>query len=156
MILSDLNRLAVDYGYKAITTAAINGFYRKTNELFYSYAGHHPVLIRSQADGHWTHAELPGAKSTANLPLGVEASIPYDQSVMSLQSGDLLFLYTDGLVEARNSSREPFGDERLLTVLQIADSNYQQVKKNVLQALTQHIQDEPLHDDVTFMAVKIR
>lgn len=56
--------------------------------------------------------ELPGA-----LPLGIDPSIDYEETVIKLELGDRCTLYTDGLLEARADSGEIFSFERLQRLL---------------------------------------
>lgn len=155
IILSDLNALAVEYGYKAITTAAIAAFHRKNNELSFSYAGHHPVMIRRKGDKNWTGLNLPNKIKPANAPLGVLKELPFEQSSIPLKNGDMIFLYTDGVVEAKNSSGELFGDSRLFLALQSSGGGPKEIKNAVLKAVKQYVKGELDHDDVTFTAVRI-
>lgn len=72
--------------------------------LRYSNAGHlPPLLVRS---GQAVLLEAHG------LPLGVAEAGAFDEAVLTLDEGDLVFAYTDGLVEARRSG-ELYGIERL-------------------------------------------
>jgi sigma-B regulation protein RsbU (phosphoserine phosphatase) len=155
-VLSDLNSLAVERGYKAMTTAAVAAFHREANDLFFSYAGHHPVLISRTGDHRWTSLELPETDRAANLPLGVGRELPYDQSKISLHSGDLMFLYTDGVIEAPSPAGDLFGEAALLAALESAPDGPKDVKNSVLGALNMHVNGNLVHDDVTFMAVRIR
>ena len=52
-----------------------------------------------------------------SLPLGVVSSVYYGEEAIRLKPGDYLSLYTDGLLEARNSAGELFGFERLHSLL---------------------------------------
>jgi phosphoserine phosphatase RsbU/P len=54
------------------------------------------------------------------LPLGIERDRGYDCPALTLEPGDLLVLYTDGVVEAENLQREEYGEERLRDVLRLA------------------------------------
>ncbi len=155
-VLSDLNRLAVEHGRKAMTTAAVAAFYRETNDLSFSYAGHHPVLIRRKAASEWMSLELPETDHPANLPLGVIKELPYDQSTFPLSSGDLVFLYTDGLIEAPNPAGDFFEETGLMATLRSATGGPKEVKNAVLGALNNHVNGALVHDDVTFLAVSIR
>lgn len=155
VILSDLNTLAVEHGYKAITTAAIAAFYRKNNQLSFSYAGHHPVMIRRKGDNNWTSLNLPDKLKPANAPLGVLKDLPFEQSSIPLKNGDMIFLYTDGVVEAKSPSGELFGEARLLLALRSSDGGPKAIKNAVLKSVKQHVQGELTHDDVTFTAVRI-
>lgn len=78
--------------------------------------------VRYLDAGH-TPAIHIGAAGTAllkgsNLPIGVFESELYRQQTLSLQCGDLLFLYSDGITEARNAEGDEFGTERLVQSLQ--------------------------------------
>ncbi len=102
-VLADLNVAAVDYGYKALTTAMVVGWYREQKTLFFSYAGHHPAFVRRKTDIQWCSLTLPKSEHAINLPLGVGREYTYEQSSITLESGDALFIFTDGVLEANNS-----------------------------------------------------
>src|SRR5204863_275691 len=82
-----------------------------TRQLTYSRAGHNPPrLVR---DGRVTPLDATGA-----LPLGIVDTLLYEQSNLSLERGDLILLYTDGITEAMSpplgsAPRELFGVARL-------------------------------------------
>ncbi len=154
-VLADLNRQAVAHGFQALTTAAIAAFYRVSSDLFFSYAGHHPVLVRRQTDTHWSPALLPEDMGAVNLPLGVDADLPYEQSTLGLTRGDQFFLYTDGLVEARSNRGEMFGSQRLQSILDNLSGDAGEIKRGVLRHLLEFVDGPMKHDDVTFMAVSI-
>jgi serine phosphatase RsbU (regulator of sigma subunit) len=69
-------------------------------------AGHLPPF----RDGR----ELPVSGS---LPLGLSSSVVYDELSFRLQENETLTLYTDGIIEARNTKGELFGFERLSAML---------------------------------------
>ena len=82
-----------------------------TGALIYVNAGHNPPFL------------LPAAGPTRRLEpngmaLGLLADTPFTAGATVLARGDHLFLYTDGLTEAANSSDQEFGDERLRTALE--------------------------------------
>lgn len=155
-VLSDLNTLAVKHGYKAMTTAAVAAFNRQTNDLCFSYAGHYPILVRRTGESVWTSIELPNTERAANLPLGIDEEFPYDQAMVSLHSGDMMFLYTDGVIEAPNPAGEHFMEAGIMAALEFSSSDPKVVKNSVLSALNKHVQGDFDHDDVTFIAVRIR
>jgi serine phosphatase RsbU (regulator of sigma subunit) len=51
------------------------------------------------------------------LPLGISTGVLYDELSFRLQENETLTLYTDGIIEARNSKGELFGFDRLYTML---------------------------------------
>ena len=154
-VLGDLNQLATDYGHEALTTAAIAGFFRENSVFYFSYAGHPPALIRRKSTAGWQAAGLveSNRQSTHNIPLGVTADTLYDQSEVQLASGDLVLLYTDGLVDAPSTDGERFGQKRLLAALEAAgDADPRGVKRAVIGAVRKHTGDQLSHDDVTLIA----
>jgi serine phosphatase RsbU (regulator of sigma subunit) len=72
----------------------------------FANAGHLPPFLNQK------EVMLEGS-----LPLGLVPSAFYGEVAMQLKPGDYLGLYTDGLLEARNSLGELFGFERLNTLL---------------------------------------
>jgi serine phosphatase RsbU (regulator of sigma subunit) len=78
-------------------------------ELRYANAGHLPPLLM-RANGPVAPLEGHG------LPLGIDAGAQYDERTLTLEPGDLLYGYTDGLTEARRHG-EMLGVERLREAL---------------------------------------
>ena len=75
------------------------------NRLVYANAGHLPPLV-SRAGRSAEPLEVRG------LPLGVDPCARYEERELHLTAGDLLYAYTDGLIEARRGD-EMFGMQRL-------------------------------------------
>lgn len=73
-------------------------------------AGHpHPLLMRRGGD------VVPLGQG--GVPVGISASLAYETSTFTLNPGDALLLYSDGVVEAENAAGEPFSEERLMTLI---------------------------------------
>jgi hypothetical protein len=98
-ILQSLNRVLV--GSDSFTTCQAVWF-GADGALVLSSAGHLPPYLNSQ------EITLPGS-----LPLGVLADATYEEVRLYLHPGDRLLLMSDGVVEARQSSGELFGFERV-------------------------------------------
>jgi sigma-B regulation protein RsbU (phosphoserine phosphatase) len=156
-VLADLNRLASEQGYRALTTAVVVTFFRPDSRLSFTYAGHPPMFVHRKSEGQWRVARLDAAPHAANLPLGVDSDMTYDEQRIPLAEGDRLFLYTDGVVEAPNHRGQIFGPKRLLAALAARSTGTpKQVKDGVLGAIQEHTGGRLAHDDVTFMVVEIR
>lgn len=81
-----------------------------TGKLRYSNAGHDkPFLLPGSG------ASLLPAK--ANMPLGVFTDTEFEEQSLTIEPGSGIFLYTDGLTEAKNARRQAFGRERVQEVL---------------------------------------
>ena len=118
--------------------------------LEYTNAGHcEPLIIKGNDKSILT---LGGAK---NLPLGVMPEREYTHEKISINPGDTVFLYTDGVIEARNRKSEQFGMERLCKTLQKSDRYPQGLVEEVRNAVNRFAQGLPQHDDLTAVAVRI-
>jgi serine phosphatase RsbU (regulator of sigma subunit) len=78
--------------------------------LRYVNAGHNPQFVLRAGGG------LERMASTG-MPVGLFAGKGYRERAISLAEGDLIFFYTDGLVETENAAGEMFGAERLEALL---------------------------------------
>lgn len=107
-----LNRYASAYSLdgRRFTTAVIGEYDPATHTLAYVNAGHNPPIIR----------RLGGTTETLDiggLPLGIDSAATYQTGEITLQRGDALILYTDGVVEAFNERGEEFGNLRWLEAI---------------------------------------
>ena len=98
-------------------TACYGLFNPKDGSFEYASAGHHPPLVR-RANG--TVEILP---TTKDIALGVLSDMQYVEHRTSLQPGDTLLMYTDGVTEAFSSQEIAYGDERLITWLTKSEAN---------------------------------
>ncbi len=78
------------------------------NEVTVVNAGHMPPLLRRRSA-----AVEAVAEPETRLPLGVDDHVIYAQRTVSLESGESLILYTDGITEAMNDTGELYGSRRL-------------------------------------------
>ena len=79
----------------------------KTNELKFINAAHGSPFI-SKAGG-----EFSSPKIKTNIAFGIYEGIKYRVQELTLEPGDSMYIYTDGVNEATNSKWEMFGNERL-------------------------------------------
>ncbi len=109
-------------------------------------AGHeHPVLKR--ADGTYELVEYRHSP-----PVSLVKGLKFREHDFEMKPGDRLFVYTDGVAEAKNSEREMFGTDRLLSVLN-SDQNasQQQVLENVINDINAFVGDAEQFDDITML-----
>lgn len=117
-----------------------------TGELEYVNAGHNPQLLMNNADYDWIHAQ-PGF-----VLAGLEG-IPYTSEKLNLKHGARIFLYTDGVTEAQNTSEELFGEERLLDSLQRnGHLPLQQMLESVRADIDTFAGEAEQFDDITMLA----
>ena len=156
-VLADLNRCTSQRGYDAMTTAAVVSIHRTDSQLYFAYAGHHPMLAYQQRTKTWEPVVLGTNGKRANLLLGAFPEVSYDQELRAIARGDRLFLYTDGVLDAPDREGRSFGVERLLAVLEkAAGGPLHELKKAVGYALRKYTGGSLGHDDVTFIALEVR
>ncbi len=119
------------------------------SELRYVNAGHNPQFLLRREGG------LERLSSTG-MPIALYAGHGYEESVVRISAGDLLFFYTDGLVETENELGDMFGPERLESLLA---AEHEKGIDAVLERVDTTIRGfrgraEPF-DDATMMALRI-
>lgn len=129
-------------------TAIVCSIRPQQDTIEYVNGGHNDGLLL-KADGTVQHLHSTGP------PVGLIPSIPFQQAQVEMQPGDLLALYSDGVVEAQNEAEEEFEEERFLRVLKEARGlEAKQVIDKVFEAVQAFAGRAPQHDDITLMIVK--
>src|SRR4029079_19106470 len=108
-------------------------------------AGHPPVLVR---DGKTGRCEEVGGGAP---PLGTFLDASYETAQRPIAPGDLLVFYTDGLVEARNSQSQDYGDLRLQRAVDRAANSRtaREIRDAILGDLSNFKGDQEQADDMT-------
>lgn len=151
-MLSSANKQLYDQSakYDGTFVTAFYGIYDPTDRsLRYSAAGHNPPLL---VDREIRVRELDGARS---LPLAVTPDCVYDESEVSLERGDTLLLYTDGITEATNDADEFYGRERLLSCVREDVPNAQHIIDCVVHKLIGYTGGKAQVDDQTLLALRV-
>jgi sigma-B regulation protein RsbU (phosphoserine phosphatase) len=119
----------------------------RTGELRYASAGHPGMAYLASQ-------ESPELLQWPSLPVGV-GSDAYEEHRLLLAPRDRFYLYSDGLVEVVNGSREVFGVERLLETLdQVRDLPLQKGLEELWRKVEQWCAGAPRRDDVSLLAVE--
>jgi serine phosphatase RsbU (regulator of sigma subunit) len=91
------------------------------------------------------------------FPIGLEEEI-FDflsQKQINLYTGDVVVLYTDGITEAENESRQLYGVDRLCEVIcQNVDASAIAILQKVIADLRSHIGTQKIYDDITLLVLK--
>jgi len=119
----------------------------RTGRLRFANAGHVFPYLRRRGETEWTMLE-----GSVGLPLGKTVDVDYlaVEQELELDIGDRLFLFTDGLVEEESPLGEPFGYDRLESLLrEHSQSDAQVLHEAILSALRTHCGREGFGDDVT-------
>jgi hypothetical protein len=124
---------------------------REARIIRYVNAGHlPPLLVRPNGTCKISRLEEGGPI------LGVIPTAIYHQGEVAVQPGDLLVLYSDGVVEAANASEEEFGEERLFSIIkQNCARPSSEILDETLKQVRAFIQDVPPQDDMTLLVARI-
>ncbi len=120
-----------------------------TGDLQYARAGHEtPLLLRSSGET----AVLP---FKTGVPLGIIDRPLIDESHITIQAGELLLLYTDGVTDGLNLSTDATGTQGLQRIMSAAiDLEAQDFCTNISQTIHKLQEGKPQFDDVTLLAIR--
>ena len=91
------------------------------------------------------------------VPLGLLEHVEYQETSVALEKGDLLALFSDGLVEAAGSDHEEFGTRRLENVLrEHASKPLGELTETLFAEIAQFEQGRPRRDDQTLLLIRVR
>ncbi len=119
-----------------------------TGALKFVGAGHVDTLV-VRANGEAVMLVSTGT------PLGLlQPGLPFGESELTLEAGDLLVLYSDGVTEAQNEAEEEYGAERLLEVVRAAAGESPDVMiARILESIDAFAGDAPQFDDITLLVL---
>jgi len=150
-LLTMLNRrLSVNSPFGMFLTIVCLMIDKNTNAVQYSSAGHLPILLRKAKDG--TTEILKGAQSP---PLGLTAETSFFLNTVLLERGDALFLYTDGVVEARNKEGKEYTLERLAKCVGDQASSAREYSERIFENVRKFTAGAEQHDDITAFTVVV-
>ncbi len=120
----------------------------ETHKLTYSNAGHNLPYIISD--------KLIKLDDSTNVAAGIFTDNEYDQNTIILKPGDVLFLYTDGVNEAANTSKEFFGTKRLEKELEKhINKENNTVSEDIFEAVSEFSDGAVQNDDITILTMRV-
>ena len=133
---------------RRFTTTFLAEYDPASRSLTYVNAGHNAPILRRQS-GAIERLE------TGGIPLGIQENVPYESGTVTLQSGDWLVIFTDGVIEAENDRNEEYGETRRLTMLHANVAVAPAMLLNTIMLdLDRFVGNAPQHDDVTLMLLR--
>jgi serine phosphatase RsbU (regulator of sigma subunit) len=149
-LVGRVNRYACEQSLQGrFTTAFVAELEPATGALTYVNAGHNWPVLR-HASGEIERLEAGG------LPLGINSSVAYQFGTATLAKGDLLLIFTDGLVEAEDAKEREFGEERMLPVVQASQSGTAaEVLKRIMSSVDAFVGLTRQHDDITCLVLRM-
>ncbi len=148
------NCLAPDMNPGMFVTMAYLVLDTRTREIRLVRAGHNAPLLYSARHGQVIDLHPKG------IAIGLDREGPLFSSQLetqkfTLQPGDILVLYTDGIVEGKDPSGNDFGDDRLHQLItETRELSAQEILNTILQDLQAHQKSAEQSDDITLMVLK--
>ncbi len=151
---SEVNRRLNEMLYRSTSSSRYATFFlgmydARSRILTYSNAGHYPPLHMGSAGTHRLEAD--------GIPIGLLPEAEYREGQRQMHAGDLLVLYTDGIIEAPDADDREFGEARLIDILEKnRDKNLDEMVFIVLHELARWTGGGPGHDDATLVLARAR
>ena len=148
--LNKLNRIIFpDLSEDMFITMFHSKYLRDERTLYYSNAGHNPIVIYRAATNE---VELHNIKGVA---IGFIEDYKYKSGQVKLYKDDIILFYTDGLTEATNAENKLFGIENVKNIIyKNKEKSAIEVKNEILYAVKSFQGDAEQEDDLTFVVLK--
>ena len=120
----------------------------QSGEITYVNAGHNPPVTVLNGEASYL------TKKSGLVLAGMDG-VPYKEHTLTLQKGDTVFLYTDGVTEAENAANELYGEDRLLACFeQMKNSAPEEVIETIKQSVEVFVNGADQFDDMTMLCFK--
>lgn len=148
-VVEEVNNMLEQQNDSMMFVTLFYGLYNPDNRVLrYVNAGHNnPVVFR--ADG-----SVEELDSTEGIALGIMGGEGFNENTMTLNQGDVVLMYTDGVNEAERIDGELFGMERLMNAFdgEPPPLNAKEVTDRVFERVREYVGDFPQSDDITCLA----
>jgi len=145
-IARELNDAVAEGNTEMFVTGLVISVDCSSNELTMVNAGHpHPALKRVDGSAEWAAIET-------GFPIGIVEGATFEEETFSLDPGERICLFTDGITEAMNPDQECFGEERLKIAVAEAETNRaEDIVRHVQESISEHVGEAKQSDDLTFI-----
>jgi sigma-B regulation protein RsbU (phosphoserine phosphatase) len=121
----------------------------QSGEVVYCNAGHNPPYVLKQ------NGDVEVLSVSKDPMVGAIDGIEYHEERFTMEKGDALVMFTDGVTEAMNTSFEEFGEERLVETLEgVTLHSCKQIIEAVKTDVASFTKDAEQSDDLTLLVIK--
>lgn|SRR5574344_1342680 len=145
------NKLLCNESIDCMFVTVFYGIYNiRTGVIDYTNAGHNPPYILR----HDNKVEkLNIAKK--NIVIGIMDKFNFESGTLTLEPGDSIILYTDGVTEAFNEQKEQFTEDNLEKTLEsVPGAGSQEINEAIMEDVKDFAGNEPQSDDITVLTLK--
>lgn len=120
-----------------------------TGKTSFINCGHNLPLIKRN-NGSYEYLQL-----NSNIPLGVFENMEYEIYETTLNSGDIIYTYTDGITEAINFDNEMYGETRLYDCINsIEETEPDIIDEKIRASIQEYTESVEQSDDITMLIFK--
>jgi phosphoserine phosphatase RsbU/P len=124
-------------------------FDRSQGRMTYCNAGHNPPILLKDGHSHYL--------KTGGTVVGIFSEASYRQESLTLEPGDLLMAYTDGIVEAVNEYGDEFGEEQVEQLLmRHHEEPVEDIQKRMIDAVVEWSYGRERDDDMTLVVTRVK
>lgn len=153
-LLGELNRLLCSIGNEYLMTFSILVYNSNDHTLKYANASHHPPLIMKKDCSHFR--EIIYLHENNGRRLGEVAGSIYTDKIVSLDQGDQVVLFTDGVTESINDQEKFYGESRFLRqLIKNKDLSVEGLIHKVISHLKKFANGVPSDDDITLVSFRV-
>ena len=146
-LMSRVNSALLRRAVEARFATMFYGLVAPDGTLRYCNAGQDPPIVVGRNRDEWLE--------TGGSVLGLFPDVPYDAGMVTLQPGDLVVIYSDGITEARNVEGEEFGRERLATFVRGCHGCDAQTTRDAILAEVRRFSAGAVqYDDITVLVFR--
>lgn len=152
-LMGTVNRLVYDASSSnRYATFFYSQYEPKARMLTYVNAGHNPPIILRRNGGDYEVLRL----EAGGCVVGLLPDYPYQQASVTLEPGDLLIGFTDGISEAMNPAEEEWGEENLLEAAKVCDGlPAKEIIERLVGEADRFAAGARQHDDMTLVVVRV-
>lgn len=149
--IKQTNELILENAKQGMFVTLFYAILDKEKKTFnYVNAGHNPPILLKKSTDDIILLEAKG------IALGVLEDIELEEKEIELESGDMIVLYTDGIIDAINDQEKEFGEEMLLNLI---SENYTMSALDLINKIKHEViaftGDQPQFDDFTLVILKV-
>jgi len=121
-----------------------------TRRLAFANGGHNPPVYLPASSDRTEPLDAEG------LILGVEEEFDYELGIREVRQGDVIVLYTDGIVEARSPEGDEFGEEKMnKAILESRDRSAEAIADHLFEQVRGFTRGTRIRDDITVVVLKV-
>ncbi|NPV39147.1 MAG: serine/threonine-protein phosphatase [Brevinematales bacterium] len=146
-----LSRKKPEHEWRTLSFATLFAGFVDTEiqTLFFSNAGHYPLLVWDREKREFIELSTPGK------PVGLFAEATYVTETYRYESDQIFVLYSDGMTECINPAEEEFGIQRLKALIQRYDYlSAGEIQQKILEEIRDFTAGAEIYDDMTLVIIK--